>query len=58
MVSYLVKKAVKYLARVLVRLYQLLFLVKNPEKRKGKATIQYHDIGDYLSREQKLKKDK
>ena len=33
----------------------ITFLVKNPEK-KGKATIQYHDIGDYLSREQKLKK--
>ncbi|CUQ52353.1 Predicted helicase [Parabacteroides distasonis] len=33
----------------------ITFLIKNPEK-KGKATIQYHDIGDYLSREQKLKK--
>ena len=33
----------------------ITFLVKNPEK-KGKATIQYHDFGDYLSREQKLKK--
>ena len=33
----------------------ITFLIKNPEK-KGKATIQYNDIGDYLSREQKLKK--
>ncbi len=29
-------------------------LVRNPAKQ-GKATIYYHDIGDYLSREQKLK---
>lgn len=29
-------------------------LVKNPVK-KGKAEIHYHDIGDYLKREQKLK---
>lgn len=33
----------------------ITFLIKNP-KKKGKATILYHDIGDYLSREQKLKK--
>ena len=32
----------------------ITFLVKTPTK-KGKATIQYHDIGDYLTREQKLK---
>lgn len=32
----------------------ITFLVKNPAK-SGKATIYYHDIGDYLSREQKLK---
>lgn len=32
----------------------ITFLVKNPTK-KGKATIYYHDIGDYLTREQKLK---
>lgn len=31
----------------------ITFLVKNPAK-KDKATIQYHDIGDYLTREQKL----
>jgi predicted helicase len=30
-------------------------LVKNPE-RPGSATIYYHDIGDYLSREEKLAK--
>lgn len=33
----------------------ITFLVKNPKATKGKATIYYHDIGDYLSREQKLK---
>ena len=33
----------------------ITFLVKNP-KKQGKATIYYHDIGDYLTREQKLKK--
>ena len=29
-------------------------LVKNPAKKQEKATIYYHDIGDYLTREQKL----
>ena len=29
--------------------------MKNPTKKQGKATIFYHDIGDYLTREQKLK---
>ena len=33
----------------------ITFLVKNPAKKGQKATIHYHDIGDYLSREQKLK---
>ena len=33
----------------------ITFLMKNPAKPKGKATIYYHDIGDYLTREQKLK---
>ena len=32
----------------------ITFLVKNPVKQ-GKSTIYYHDIGDYLTREQKLK---
>lgn len=32
----------------------ITFLVKNPADQ-GKATIHYHDIGDYLTREQKLK---
>ena len=32
----------------------ITFLVKNP-KKKTPATIYYHDIGDYLTREQKLK---
>ena len=32
----------------------ITLLVKNPSKH-GKATIYYHDIGDYLTREQKLK---
>jgi predicted helicase len=30
-------------------------LVKNPNVKTEKATIHYHDIGDYLDREQKLK---
>lgn len=33
----------------------ITFLVKNPNKHQEKATIYYHDIGDYLSREEKLK---
>ena len=32
----------------------ITFLVKNPSN-KGKAKVYYHDIGDYLTREQKLK---
>lgn len=32
----------------------ITILVKNPAKMKGKAEIHYHDIGDYLTREQKL----
>lgn len=32
----------------------ITFLVKNPAKTGQKATIHYHDIGDYLTREQKL----
>ncbi len=31
----------------------ITLLVKNPQK-KGSCTIHYHDIGDYLSREEKL----
>lgn len=31
----------------------ITFLIKNT-KRQGKAVIRYHDIGDYLTREQKL----
>ncbi len=33
----------------------ITFLVKNPSKKGQKAVIHYHDIGDYLTREQKLK---
>ena len=33
----------------------ITFLVKNPAKKVEKAVIHYHDIGDYLTREQKLK---
>lgn len=33
----------------------ITLLVKNPEVKMEKATIHYHDIGDYLDREQKLK---
>lgn len=32
----------------------ITFLVKNPAKNGQKAAIHYHDIGDYLTREQKL----
>ena len=32
----------------------ITLLIKNPEK-KGKCQLFYHDIGDYLSREEKLK---
>ncbi|HOX95970.1 MAG TPA: DEAD/DEAH box helicase family protein [Candidatus Woesebacteria bacterium] len=33
----------------------ITLLVKNPNKHNDKAEILYHDIGDYLSREEKLK---
>ena len=33
----------------------ITLLVKNPNVRTEKATIYYHDIGDYLNREEKLK---
>jgi predicted helicase len=33
----------------------ITLLVKNPSKQVEKATIHYHDVGDYLSREEKLK---
>ena len=33
----------------------ITLLVKNPEVQTEKATIHYHDIGEYLSREKKLK---
>jgi predicted helicase len=32
----------------------ITFLVKNPTSKASKAVIHYHDIGDYLSREEKL----
>jgi predicted helicase len=32
----------------------ITFLVKNPDSKAKKASIHYHDIGDYLSREEKL----
>lgn len=32
----------------------ITLLVKNPKTKTLNATIQYHDIGDYLSREEKL----
>ncbi|HLO70066.1 MAG TPA: type ISP restriction/modification enzyme [Flavipsychrobacter sp.] len=32
----------------------ITLLVKNPKLNVAKATIHYHDIGDYLSREEKL----
>lgn len=33
----------------------ITLLVKNPDLKTDKATIHYHDIGDYLDREEKLK---
>ncbi|MDI9358520.1 MAG: DEAD/DEAH box helicase family protein [Phycisphaerales bacterium] len=33
----------------------ITLLVKNPKTKVNKATIHYHDIGDYLNREDKLK---
>jgi predicted helicase len=33
----------------------ITLLVKNPISKTEKATIHYHDIGDYLNREEKLK---
>jgi len=33
----------------------ITLLVKNPDVKTEKATIHYHDIGDYLDREEKLK---
>jgi predicted helicase len=32
----------------------ITLLVKSPDDKKGKAKVYYHDIGDYLSREEKL----
>lgn len=32
----------------------ITILVKNPKAKRDKAEIRYHDIGDYLTREQKL----
>jgi predicted helicase len=32
----------------------ITLLVKNPKVKAGKATIHYHDIGNYLNREEKL----
>ena len=36
----------------------ITFLIKNPAKQKSKAQIKYHDIGDYLDREDKLERIK
>lgn len=32
----------------------ITLLIKNPNNKSGKATIHYHDIGEYLTREDKL----
>lgn len=32
----------------------ITLLINNPENKRGKAEIHYHDIGDYLSRDEKL----
>ena len=36
----------------------ITFLIKTPENKREKATVKYLDIGDYLSREDKLEKVK
>ena len=36
-------------------LVAITLLIKNPKKPRKQAEIYYHDIGDYLSRDQKLK---
>ena len=36
----------------------ITFLIKNPENQRKQAHIKYYDIGDYLSREEKLGKIK
>lgn len=36
----------------------ITLLVKNPKEKASKATIHYHDIGDYLNREEKLERIK
>jgi predicted helicase len=33
----------------------MTFLIKNPATKQDKATIHYHDIGDYLTQQDKLK---
>ncbi len=43
-----------YLDKVVVPQYAITLLIKNPEQT-GNCELFYHDIGDYLSREDKLK---
>ena len=33
----------------------ITFLIKNPDAKQEKATVHYHDIGDYLTQQDKLK---
>jgi predicted helicase len=33
----------------------ITFLIKNPDAKQKKATVHYHDIGDYLTQQDKLK---
>jgi predicted helicase len=33
----------------------ITFLIKKPEAKQAKATVHYHDIGDYLNQQDKLK---
>lgn len=33
----------------------ITFLIKNPDTKQEKATVHYHDIGDYLTQQDKLK---
>ena len=49
------KKAAKFLAAARARPSAINIFVKNPATKEG-GKIHYHDIGDYLSREDKLAK--
>ena len=47
------RKRVTFLV-VVYELISITLLVKNPDSKADKATIRYHNIGDYLNREKKV----